>query len=137
MAEYSNLRLKPTTYLGLDYNRYKNEMYKLCLTDSSKYYTLRSDLEETIYFQAIDGLYDSIHHALTKGMEKDGTTPLGLPMAPNLPQSVVNDVCMSACETLNSILQKEVMERLMPVDYEKMMNARLEEKGRAKNMGDV
>jgi hypothetical protein len=70
-------------------------------------------------------------------MQKDGTTELGLPMEPNLPESIVNDVCMSACETMNSILQKEVMERLMPVDYEKMMNARLEEKGRAKNMGDL
>jgi hypothetical protein len=48
MAEYSNLRLKPTTYLGLDYNRYKNAMYKLCLTDTDKYYSLRGKLEETI-----------------------------------------------------------------------------------------
>jgi hypothetical protein len=132
-ADITSLRLDPSRYLGLEYNKYKSAVYKLALTDAEKYYTLRSKVETELQTNAIKDLYDTIYKVLSEGTN-DIRVDVGV--KPNVSLQTINEICLSACETLNEIIQKEVLERLLPIDYNEIMNKRLAEKGQAKINGD-
>jgi hypothetical protein len=136
---FSTLRIAPTRYLGLDYNKFKSNTYKKCLVNPSSYYELRQKVEEKLQTQAIGALYDTIYHALSTGTEADGATSLGFDdgIPPAVPLQKINEICLSACETLNEIIVNEVLELLLPLDFNKIMNSRLKQKGDAITLGDV
>lgn len=137
MAEYTDLRLDANAYLGLKYNTYRNRLYKLALTNPEEYYTLREKIEESLQTDAIKAMYDTIFYALKDGKGVDGATDLGLPIAPNVPVSRINQICIDSCETLNQIITEQVLELLLPINYSQLMSARLADKGKASVLGDV
>ena len=136
VADFSSMRIDPNQYLGLSYNKYKSQIYKKALVSPEEYYELREQVEEKLQKGAIDSLYNTFYHALTTGTEKDGTSGLGLPTSPNVQLQRVNEICLSACETLNKIITEEVLELLLPLDYNKILQSRLHDKGQARLMGD-
>jgi hypothetical protein len=137
MSGYSDLRLDPNAYLGLSYNTYKNRLYKTALVNPEQYYDLREKIEKILQTSAIGALYDTIFYALKDGKQHNGNTSLGLPLAPNVPVSKINQICMDACETLNEIITKEVLELLLPIDYNILLASRLKDKGQAKALADL
>jgi hypothetical protein len=134
---YSDLRINPNAHLGLLYNTYKNRVYKLALTKPEQYYSLREDVEKALQTDAIKAMYDTIFYALKDGKGVNGTTSLNLPCPPNVPVSRINQICIDACETLNNIITNEVLELLLPIDYNQIMQSRLQDKGKATVMGDL
>lgn len=136
--QYGSLRLNPTEFLGLDFNKYKSQILKLAITSPADYYQLRSDLEENLQFNAINALYDTIFFALTKGTDKNGQpfSTVNMPCEPHYPQQKINDLTIGACEALDKMI-KEVIEILLPGNYDDVMSSRLMDKGSAKLMGDL
>jgi len=136
-ASFTNLRINPNVYLGLEFNKYKSQLYKLAITNPEEYYNIREKVQTSIQTNAIKALYDTFYFALTEGKEADGKTALGLPIAPNVPLQTINEICLNSCTTLNKIIENEVLELLLPIDYSKIMSARLADKGAARTMGDI
>ena len=144
-AGYTTLRVDPNQYLGLKYNRFRNGMYKFALTNQEEYYTLRESILDHFVSKSIDNLFDLIYFALMNGTTPDGSAigngfPIGSdgkPIEPQLPAQKVNDICVSACATLHEIIDKEVIEILMPADYNALMQSRLADRGQARLMGDL
>jgi hypothetical protein len=139
MAEYTDLRIDVNSHLGLKYNTYKNKIYKLALTDPESYYTLREEVEKSIQTDAISALYTTIYNALKDGTKVDGSNlgdTVNLPV-PCVPVAKVNQICIDLCQTLNEILTEQVLELLLPIDYNKIMSSRLGDKGKAQTLGDI
>jgi hypothetical protein len=134
---FNNLRIDPNIYLGLSYSKFRNEIFKQALVNPSGYYDLRSKCEKELQTEAIKNLYDVIYFTLSKGTTGDGTGDLGFPCEPCVPIQKINEIALSACETLNQILQDEILELLLPLDYNKLMESRLRAKGEAKTLGDL
>ena len=137
-AAYTTLRVDPNQFLGIKYNRYRNQMYKLCLTDNERYYTTRDDFMEYLISDAVSNVFDIIYSVLITGTKPDGSRigKYALPCEPQLPAQKVNDICCSTAETVRRILENEVLSVILPKDYDDLMNSRLDQRGQAKLMGD-
>jgi hypothetical protein len=133
---FSTLRIDPTRYIGLSYNKFRSDLYAQALTDPKAYYKLRQDVEEKLQFQAIGKLYDVLYNCLGEGTDADGVA-LGFNLPPSVPLQKINEICLSAATTLNEIIEKEVLELLLPLNFEKIMLSRFGEQGRAKTMADI
>ena len=67
------------------------------------------------------------------GLLSSGTT---INIAPSLPEQRVNQFTLDAASTLQEIVN-ELVEMLMPIDYNTLMNKRLGQLGNAKILGDL
>ena len=137
-------------YLGNQYNQFKNDLYRLALTNPERYFEIRKNLLKKVEYDAIGNLYDSFYNALIYGKAMDGTAlfPIGqtsggllssgtsVNVAPSLPEQRVNQFTLDAASTLQEIVN-ELVEMLMPIDYNTLMNKRLGQLGNAKTLGDL
>ena len=137
-------------YLGNQYNQFKNDLYRLALTNPERYFDLRKNLLKKVEYDAIGGLYDSFYNALIYGKAMDGTPlfPIGAPsggilgsgaganVPPSYPEQKTNQFCLDAASTLQEIVN-DLVEMLMPIDYNTLMNKRLGQLGNAKTLGDL
>ena len=137
-------------YLGNDYNQFKNDLYRLALTNPERYFEIRKNLLKKIEYDAIGGLYDSFYNALIYGKAMDGTAlfPIGqtsggllssgtsVNVAPSYPEQLCNKFCLDSAATLQEIVN-DLVEMLMPIDYNTLMNKRLGQIGNAKTLGDL
>ena len=149
-ASDSSFKVNVNNYLGHEYNEFKNDLYRLALTNPDKYFEIRKNLLRKIEYDAVGGLYNSFYSALVDGVAQDGSPliPIGQSSGglfggssstntrPSLPQQKVNQFCLDASATLNEIIQ-ELVEMLMPIDYNTLMNKRLANIGNAKTLGDL
>ena len=106
-------------YLGNDYNQFKNDLYRLALTNPERYFDLRKNLLKKVEYDAIGGLYDSFYNALIYGKAMDGTPlfPIGAAsggilgsgsganVPPSYPEQKTNQFCLDAASTFFTLLQ--------------------------------
>ena len=149
-AAADNFKIDPANYLGLEYNSFRTKLYKLALTNTEKYFEIRENLIKKIELDAIGGLYDSFHNALTKGVANDGSPlfPIGsnsgglfggssaVNVSPGYPSQKVAELCLNASATLNELIE-HIVSILMPSDYTQIMNKTLAEIGNAKTLGNL
>ena len=149
-ASDQNFKVNVNNYLAHEYNEFKNDLYRLALTNPDKYFEIRKNLLRKVEYDAVGGLYNSFYSALVDGVAQDGSPlfPIGQSsgglfsasgstnVKPSYPQQKVNQFCLDASSTLNEIIQ-ELVEMLMPIDYNTLMNKRLANIGNAKTLGDL
>ena len=137
-------------YLGNQYNQFKNDLYRLALTNPERYFEVRKNLLKKVEYDAIGNLYDSFYNALIYGKAMDGSdlfpigqtsggilsSGVGANIPPRLPEYRVNEFTLNAAATLQDIVN-ELVEMLMPIDYNTLMNKRLGQLGNAKTLGDL
>ena len=134
-----NFKVNVNNYLANDYNTFKTELYRVALTSPETYFKLRKNLLEKVSYGAIGKLYDSFFNALSQGIDSDGR-PLfqidGKNIAPSYPNQKINQFCLDASVTLNEIIN-DMVEILMPIDFNQLMNKRLASVGNSKTLGDL
>ena len=134
-----NFKVDVNNYLGNQYNTFKTELYRVALTQPELYFKLRKNLLEKVSYGAIGKLYDTFFQALSNGLDSDGR-PLfvidGKNIPPSFPNQKINQFSLDASVTLNEIIE-ELVEILMPIDFNQLMNKRLASVGNAKTLGDL
>ena len=134
-----NFKVDVNNYLGNQYNTFKTELYRVALTQPELYFKLRKNLLEKVSYGAIGKLYDTFIQALSNGIDADGR-PLfvidGKNIPPSYPNQKINQFSLDASVTLNEIIE-ELVEILMPIDFNQLMNKRLASVGNAKTLGDL
>lgn len=134
-----NFKVDVNNYLGNQYNTFKTELYRVALTQPELYFKLRKNLLERVSYGAIGKLYDTFFQALSNGVDSDGR-PLfvidGKNIPPSFPNQKINQFSLDASVTLNEIIE-ELVEILMPIDFNQLMNKRLASVGNAKTLGDL
>lgn len=136
MSENNTFKLDTSDFLGLKYNEYKNKMYALAISKPSDFFSLREKVLDEVKTKAIGNLYETIYSILSDGKingqsiaTTNNSVSVTLPK-PSYPKQNINNLSLSAAQTLDQILE-QVVEILLPLDYKSLASARLEEKGRA------
>jgi hypothetical protein len=81
--------------------------------------------------EAINNMYDVFFNVLNEGkvgtdfIIRDGSKIY----SPSYPEQEINSFCLSACKTLEQIVD-ECVEILIPIDYNKILNSKYAEVGR-------
>lgn len=134
-----NFKVDVNNYLGNQYNTFKTELYRIALTNPELYFRIRKNLLEKVSYGAIGKLYDTFFQALSNGVDSNGQ-PLfvidGKNVPPSYPNQKINQFCLDASVTLNEIIE-ELVEILMPVDFNTLMNKKLASVGNAKTLGSL
>ena len=134
-----NFKVDVNNYLGNQYNTFKTELYRIALTQPETYFKIRKNLLEKVSYGAIGKLYDTFFQALSNGLDSDGR-PLfvidGRNVPPSYPNQKINQFSLDASVTLNEIIE-ELVEILMPIDFNTLMNKKLASVGNAKTLGNL
>ena len=134
-----NFKVDVNNYLGNQYNTFKTELYRIALTNPELYFKIRKNLLEKVSYGAIGKLYDTFFQALSNGLDSDGR-PLfvidGKNIPPSYPNQKINQFSLDASVTLNEIIE-ELVEILMPIDFNTLMNKKLASVGNAKTLGSL
>jgi hypothetical protein len=128
----ANFRVDVTQYLGQKNAQYRDELYSMALSNPTKYFAYRKETSEHIRTEALKNLYNVLYDALNTGTKYPSGVSISdkMPCAPALSEKTINENCLSASKTLNSILD-QVMEELCPLDYKSLANARYKVSGEA------
>ena len=131
----AQFKIDTSSYLGLSYNEYRDDIYSMAIGNPSDYFKMRKEVVTKIKNDAISQLYNTIFSALSEGQDKDGN-PLSAYMVdrdrnelfPRVPPVKINEISLSAAKTLSAILE-EVTELIVPLDYKSLSASRLALKG--------
>jgi hypothetical protein len=126
-----SFKIAPRNYLGLEWQRYKADLYALALSKPAVYATIRQNVLDKVKNDAIDKMYETFYNVLSEGKVAgaDLITNRGTPFRPNYPEQEINSFCLSACKTLEAICD-ECIEILIPIDYNKILRSKFAEVGR-------
>lgn len=113
--DYKRFEINTSDYLGLNYQSYTDELYALAISKPSEYWQIRKKVLESVKRDTIADLYKTFSLLLSQGKAKDGSD-LGLPSAPNYPQQLISDEALSACKTMDSILN-HIVSIILPADF--------------------
>ena len=126
----STFKVNPQNYLSISWNRYRSDLYALALAKPSVYAKIRQDVLDKVKNDAITDMYDTLFNVLNEGkvagqsLIKDGSTVF----VPSYPEQKVNEFCLSACKSLESIVD-EAIEILLPLDINKIVAGRYAQVG--------
>jgi hypothetical protein len=127
----STFKVNSLNYLGINHQRYKSDLYALALAKPAVYAKIRQDVLDKVKNEAINTMYDTLFDVLNEG--KVGGTNIIRDGAkiylPSYPEQEINSYCLSACKTLEQIVD-ECVEILIPIDYNKILNSKYAEVGR-------
>jgi hypothetical protein len=95
------------------------------------YAKIRQDVLDKVKNKAINNMYDTFFDVLNEGtVDKAPIIADGSKIyKPAYPEQEINSFCLSACKTLESIVD-ECIEILIPIDYNKILNSKYAEVGR-------
>lgn len=131
MSSSMNFKIDTSSYLGQQYDGYKNELLGVALANPSKYFKIRKNVVDYVKKEAVKNLYDVIYYTLKEGKKTDGSKiDDELPEGPEVPPIEINEIALTASRTLNKILD-EVLEKIVPVSYKDLAGQRLMMKGEA------
>ena len=124
-------------YLGCSNQEYKSALYKLALSSPSEYYDLRVKVLKSVKSETIKGLYKSFYNLMLTGTSADGTPVIavkagGQSLEPQLPLQQINAFSLGAVQHMSEIVD-ELVEILMPMDFNKIINAKFAREGLAEN----
>ena len=117
------IRSSPNDILSLDYNKYKNSIYALSLSQPSEYFRLREECENALIDSVLTDLYDKIYTVLRDGkINKKSVTD---DRFPGHPSNITNEICLSITCSLQRFLIDEVLEKLFPANNLSLASAKL------------
>jgi len=131
MSTTANFRIDPNQYLGEFNSQYRDELYSLALSNPTKYFKFRKEASKYIREEGLKNIYHVIYDALNTGTKSAGGRSTGVPIGPHMPdggprlsEKHINQIALSASETLNKIFD-EIMSQIAPLDYKEIANSRL------------
>ena len=127
----STFKIDPKNYLSINWSRYRSDIYALALAKPSVYSKIRQDVLDKVKNDATDKLYTTLFDVLNEGkvngvpLIKDGNTNY----TPNYPEQKINEYCLSACRTMESIVH-EAIGILLRIDINKIIQSRYADIGK-------
>ena len=145
----ANMKLTPEIITGLEYKKFKSQMYSLALGTPSRYYILREKVLESIETDLVKLIYNTFYMALTEGKTASGaeitvstaelttagitpTTPIKLKM-PHYPTHLINNLSLDAVADMETHLQK-IVDIIVPQDFDKISSSRMALSGKASSV---
>ena len=96
------IRSSPNDLLGIDYNRYKQSVYKTSLSTPSLYFEMRETAELKLTDAIIGNVFNKIYLLLREGTI-DGDSVTGNIFV-GYPSNRVNEMALSVCDALQKVL---------------------------------
>ena len=133
--DLTSQKVEVSNFLGHDYAKFKNEMYKIGISTPSVYFDMRQRVYDKVKTKIITNMYENFWSIMLAGKDSDddpviSLTDKGEPIAPCVPKQIVNNFAVSASETMEEILM-EMLEYLLPVDINSIMTKKLVQAGLA------
>ena len=117
------IRSAPSDLLSLDYNKYKNSVYALSLSQPAEYFRLREECENALIDSVLTDLYEKIYTVLREGkINKKSVTDNRFP---GHPSNLTNELCLSVTSSLQRFLVDEVLEKLFPANNLSLASSKL------------
>ena len=128
---FAQFKISPNEFLGNDYSTYRQNAFGLSVGSPAVYMELRKSVIENLKKKAIGNLYETIYNAMSAGTDAGGDD-LGVLAAglgaPKIPPNEINNLALSCAKTLSEYLD-QVCEKLLPLSFKSVADARLELKG--------
>ena len=118
------IRSSPNDLLSLDYNKYKNSVYALSLSQPAEYFRLREECENALIDSVITDLYEKIYTVLRDGKIKSIGSVTGDRYVGH-PSNLTNELCLSVTSSLQRFLIDEVLEKLFPANNLSLASSKL------------
>ena len=117
------IRSAPSDLLSIDYNKYKNSVYALSLSEPALYFSLREKCENALIDSVLTDLYNKIYTVLREG-KIDGNSVTGDRFC-GFPSNLTNEICLSVSSSLQRFLIDEVLEKLFPQNNLSLASSKL------------
>ena len=121
-AKYA-IKSSPNDLLSLDYNKYKNSVYALSLSQPAEYFRLREECENALIDSVLTDLYEKIYTVLRDGKINKKTVTDN--RFPGHPSNLTNELCLSVTSSLQRFLVDEVLEKLFPANNLSLASSKL------------
>jgi hypothetical protein len=133
------MNIEPDNYLGNSYNDYREQIFSLALADPKVYFSQKRKITQDPKRDAIQNLYETISKALLEGKTRTGNSIYNATnnnagidfgtLKPDYPKQKVNQLCLDASATLDSILN-EVVDIIMPDKFNEVLETKLNKVGK-------
>ena len=142
MADSQNFRIDTSNYLGIEHSNFKNKLMEIALTTPADYFELREFVLRAVKEQAIKTFYDTIYYVLSEG-KLTAASPAGSAAGaarraglflPKYPKQKITEIALQGAKTMDSIID-DVIEIILPIDYQQLAAQRLSRKGEANGIG--
>ena len=114
LEKATEIRSSPCDILSLDYNRFKQNMYALSLSNPSEYFKMREKISEALTEDIVTSLYNKIYQLLREGKIADKTVTGGLFVG--YPSNKVNSMALSIASSMEVFLN-DCIEIVLPANY--------------------
>jgi hypothetical protein len=141
-----NFRIDPDNYLGLQHDKFKNDMMQIALTNPTRYYAIRNNVMQNTVRAVVREMYNTVYLLLTKGKLRDDQVEAsatnnqdgsavehGGLFIPNMSEKEVSDFAMSVATTVRTMLVQAI-HKLLPDDYINLASARLASQAATRNI---
>jgi hypothetical protein len=141
-----NFRIDPDNYLGLQHDKFKNDMMQIALTNPTRYYAIRNNVMQNTVRAVVREMYNTVYLLLTKGKLRDdqveasatnnqdgSAVEQGGLFIPNMSEKEVSDFAMSVATTVRTMLVQAI-HKLLPDDYINLASARLASQAATRNI---
>ena len=114
LEKETQIRSSPNDILGLDYNRFKQNMYALSLSKPSEYFTMREKISEALTEDIVTSIYNKIYLLLREG--KIGKESVTGGLFVGYPSNKVNSMALSISSSMEVFLN-DCIEIVLPANY--------------------
>ena len=130
MADYQNFKVKPSDYLGFEYEDFNNQMYALAMADPKKYFDIRNAVVKKIRDSTVEKWFEVFYAALTEGKDADGNVLHPDLPAPKYPAQEVSRLCIGIGKTVQQI-SNDICDKIIPAKFEEIAHKRTHQKAEA------
>lgn len=128
-----NSRVDVNNFFGFNNTEFKNGLYKLAISEPSKYFDLRAKVYKELKKKMATQLYEQIFDLMVKGeIDKVGIFGQSSIPPPRMPVQKVNNFALSSVATLDEIYN-HLIEELLPIDFNRIMQSKFAKEGLAEN----
>jgi hypothetical protein len=129
MSDIDKYSVKPSNYLGMEYEAYKSDLYALAISKPSEYFRLRKNVIQSVKTDAVGNIYTTFKNILSEGKSLNGSpliqTTDGTQYKPNYMNQDIGIIALKAAKTLDKILD-EVIEIILPQNFKALAVERTE-----------
>ena len=133
----SNMELNISNLIGLDFKKFQNRSYSLCLSSPQKYFELREAVMDKVQTEILRDVYKIFRNALVNGRDKGGIpfrTSAGLELGvPNYPEQLVNNMACECVASLQVHINK-IVDILVPEKMENIASTQMSISGKASSI---
>ena len=123
-----DFKVDTNNYLGYEFQSWQRQQYALALSKPNLYFENREKIISSIRDNAVKNVYKTLYNILSNGTNLEDQTIIKPP--PKYPQQLISQIALEASQTMQEIMERAV-ELLLPADFKKIAEGRLNEKSRA------